>query len=333
MSRIEALHSENKQDFQNLIHRIDRRFEDMSLTQKMLAYEANSASRHDELTKMLQALVLASPSTTSSQMQSKTKHSALIPQFAATKRQKCTLEACEPQTGPRKRNQQEDCAFPVPMKPQNQTQTTWKTHSRAVQQTSYENAYQSPASTEMSTAADEMLNCARQFVSDWLLVLFVMSLTTVYQTASLRRVVIAQLHAAQQDPLLAALLSSIVVALLRRVVQLPRLITSLDDNSISLQTALGEDLVIPRVYWESREVLHGFLASHFHDRPGRLWVVQKSYRILLGGSTGVVIDDSKWSKVITRKMKLTMAMLLDRQHTCPKCNSELAPQASPEAMW
>ena len=69
MSRIDALRAAKRQEFQTLIHRIDRRFDDANIGQRLFAHEQKSSARHEELIKMLQALVLASPSTSGAQSQ------------------------------------------------------------------------------------------------------------------------------------------------------------------------------------------------------------------------------------------------------------------------
>lgn len=68
---------------------------------------------------------------------------------------------------------------------------------------------------------------------------------------------------------------------------------------------------IPSCYWKVHEIFYGYLEAHFDDRPGQALVARKSYRILLGGFEGQVVDVSKWTKVIAKRMKLTMAMVLD----------------------
>lgn len=321
MIRMEAFRSENKQELQNLIYQIERRFDGMSETQKVLAHEEKSNSRHEELTKMLQVLAAASHSTSSASSSRRIKHSVAVSQ-----RPKTALKGSAQRRRLRKNKQHANRGSSVLIDPESQT-------DHFTQRLKATTLPFRRASTGTSTAADSMIHSDRHIVSDWLLLLFLLSLTTVYQTTFLQRMTIAQLQAARQDPLLAALLSSVIVALLRRFVAIPWLITGISDDSVSLQTALGEDLVVPSIYWQSREILHGFLESHFRERPGRLWVMQKCYRILLGGTAGIIIDDSRWSRVITGRMKLTMAIVLDRRYTCPTCNEELADTANPEVVW
>ena len=92
---------------------------------------------------------------------------------------------------------------------------------------------------------------------------------------------------------------------------------------------------IPSCYWKVYEIFHGYLEAHFNERPGHALVARKSYRILLGGIEGQVVDVNKWAKVIAKRMKLTMAMVLDGSTiTCPKCGGALQlRQANTSSYW
>lgn len=129
----------------------------------------------------------------------------------------------------------------------------------------------------------------------------------------------------RNDPLLATLVACVFTSIIRYL--LPRQISLESDDSVMLETALGEQLKVASCYWRATPLLHGFLEHHFRDRPGSQLVRGRRYRILVGGLGGIVVEESKW-QVVTKHMKLTMAMVLETENVCPRCDSELAERTS-----
>ena len=183
--------------------------------------------------------------------------------------------------------------------------------------------------TPLSSSDD----AATQPISGLIHVILAIIVTATYQVPIVRKLIVSQLKAAQEDPVIATLLCGIIFNVARAMSRVPRLIVGMSDDSLSLQTALGEELKVPSLYWASFPTFHGFLESHFQNRPGNALVSIKRYRILLGGTGGVVIDDWKWSTVISKHMKLTMAMLLNESRYCPRCREELNFRSTTEKFW
>ena len=174
---------------------------------------------------------------------------------------------------------------------------------------------------------------ASQFASEACHPALALSAITLYQIPAVRRVALSQLTEARQDPILAVLLGLFLLALARTLTHVPRLIEGLSDDCINLQTALGEDLRVPSIYWRSYEIFHGYISAHFRERPGGTLVASKSYRILVGGMGGVVIDEQKWDHVVSKHLRLTMAMLLDGNVLCPRCAGDLHDRGSNKSIW
>ncbi|KIV78852.1 hypothetical protein PV11_06461 [Exophiala sideris] len=110
---------------------------------------------------------------------------------------------------------------------------------------------------------------------------------------------------------------------------LPRLQKSfLIYDSLCFEDAFGERLRVPHAICQHYEIFHGFLEAHFKSRPGLKFVVEKkSYRLIIGGIEGQVLDTTKWSQVIKNhpQIKLTMAIVLTDHHNgrewCMKCGN------------
>jgi hypothetical protein len=156
------------------------------------------------------------------------------------------------------------------------------------------------------------------------LCLLSISTAALYQNPSTRKALASCLSTYHGDPVSLTLLLLAVLTFTNCFVSLPLQVSLLTDNSIFLDTALGEPLKISRHYWESFDIFHGFLTTHFATRPGQGHVKARNYRILLGGPTGQVLDFAKWNMVVSARMKLVMALLLeDSSNNCPKCLSPL----------
>jgi hypothetical protein len=166
------------------------------------------------------------------------------------------------------------------------------------------------------------------------LCLLSISTAALYQNPSTRKALASCLSTYHGDPVSLTLLLLAVLAFTNCFVSLPLQVSLLTDNSIFLDTALGEPLKIPRHYWESFDIFHGFLKTHFATRPGQGHVKARKYRILLGGPTGQVLDFAKWNMVVSARMKLVMALLLeDSSNDCPKCLTALARRGNSLSYW
>lgn len=172
-----------------------------------------------------------------------------------------------------------------------------------------------------------------QIALDLVQIIFAVTIAATYQALQRGKSLNTLKISTAEDVLHACLLGYVVLTLFGSAKRVPRLITGMSDDSISLQTALGEELRIPSLQWREYPVLHGFLESYFRDRPGIEWVKRKSYRIMLGGTTGLVIDEQRWTTVISKHMKLTMAMLLDEDSRCPRCQQSLEVSLSDGKFW
>jgi hypothetical protein len=160
------------------------------------------------------------------------------------------------------------------------------------------------------------------------------STATLYQNPSTRKALASCISMYHRDPISLTLLLLAVLAFTNCFVSLPQQVSLLTDNSIFLDTALGEPLKIPRHYWESFEIFHGFLTTHFATRPGQVHVKARKYRILLGGSTGQILDVGKWDTVVSARMKLVMALLMeDSSKDCPKCLTALVRREDSLSYW
>ena len=187
---------------------------------------------------------------------------------------------------------------------------------------------------KLSTRSSDEKDSTEQFVSNVVCAAFALSVTVTYQHPRSHRAIIALLQASRNDPFLAALVACVLAAFARCLPQVPRQVLLLADDSISLETALGESLRVPSCYWRVHKIFHGYLEAHFSDRPGHDLVPSKSYRILIGGVEGQVIDVNKWEKVLSKKMSLTMAVLLDAHtSTCPKCRERLPQPKDGVSYW
>ena len=116
--------------------------------------------------------------------------------------------------------------------------------------------------------------------------LFVAFVTVVYQSPKPHKAFAAVLESSRRDPFLLLLLFLATVKTAQCLFQISSQISGLSDDTVMLETALGDILHLPSHYWQAHELFHGFLNHHFRDRPGSLSVAQRSYRIHLGGSDG-----------------------------------------------
>ncbi|KAI1629603.1 hypothetical protein EDD37DRAFT_617446 [Exophiala viscosa] len=157
-----------------------------------------------------------------------------------------------------------------------------------------------------------------------MLCLFSVSAAALYQNPATRKALVCCLHAYHHDPMSLTLLLLTIMSFANCFISLPYQVSLLTDESILLTTALGEPLKVPRHYWESFDIFHAFLRTHFETRPGKTYVRARRYRILLGGNTGQVLEIAKWQQVVSARMKLVMAMLLESMDDdCPKCQHPL----------
>jgi hypothetical protein len=126
---------------------------------------------------------------------------------------------------------------------------------------------------------------------------------------------------------LMTLLVCCITALTTSIVILPQRLSLLNDESVLLETALGEQIRIASCVWRAgtSSNFHRFLLDYFKDRVGADLVRVRRYNILVGGVDGLTIEESKWLEVVSACKKLTMAMILDFEQidTCLRCGSEL----------
>ncbi|KAK4949679.1 hypothetical protein LTR10_011520 [Elasticomyces elasticus] len=160
-------------------------------------------------------------------------------------------------------------------------------------------------------------------------VLGVIIIAMVYQDPYMKRLVHAFFAQPYQGPVSMTLLLFVTALAGHFLPQLPAQIPLLAGNSLSIEDAFGDRVRIPLMYWEHYETFHAFLEIGFRDRPGHDLVAEKSYRLLIGGMRGQVLDTAKWPHIINshKPIKLTMAMVLnmgDEYHRCTNCKSWLA---------
>lgn len=142
----------------------------------------------------------------------------------------------------------------------------------------------------------------------------------LYQNPTARKLIASSVKAYHRDPVSLTLLLLVIGSFISCFFNIPSHISLLSGDCISLETALGETLKVPSCHWASFEIFHGFLATHFATRPGMAYVTARQYRILRGGGTGQILDIDTWQKVISVRMKLVMALVLDRDNElCPRC--------------
>jgi hypothetical protein len=188
---------------------------------------------------------------------------------------------------------------------------------------------------QQQRALSDLLRTFGHFTTyKFMLSLVGLSITALYHNPAAWRVVASSLHTYHRDPLSLTLLLLMAWTFANCCSSLPAQLSLLTDESIYVDTALGEPLKVPRCYWESFDIFHGFLVTHFKTRPGNTYVNARRYRILLGGATGQVLEIAKWPKVVSARMKLVMALLLfDLSDTCPKCGCTLLPHEDSLSYW
>ncbi|KAI1630117.1 heterokaryon incompatibility protein-domain-containing protein [Exophiala viscosa] len=120
---------------------------------------------------------------------------------------------------------------------------------------------------------------------------------------------------------------------------LPRLqLSSMTDDSLCLEDALGETIRVPQVICQYYETFHDYLVARFKDHLGLELVIEKNYRLIIGGMEGPVLDTTKWSQVIKvhPRIKLTMAMVLSnhcRYVECTVCRQRLRRRSYQLFVW
>ena len=176
-------------------------------------------------------------------------------------------------------------------------------------------------------------NATPQRTTDVAKLLLAVAVATVCQATQRRTASSLAAPASSDEILHACLVACAILALLSSISHVPRLIDGLGDHKITMQTGLGEELKIPELYWKSHHTLHGYLQYYFENRPGRDWVVRKNYRFLIGGIGGMVIEETKWSAVLSRHTQLTMAFLLLEPKRCHKCRGVLRVKENNEKFW
>jgi hypothetical protein len=332
MDVMTRLHADRTEELTDFVLRLDQRFDNIDQRLDFSSIDCKLDTRYAQLAQLLGPLVAASKQsgvTTPNLKQSRSANST-----PARSNGHRTTQRNAPSSSPARKSRTRTIKF------QHSTSEMSSATEHLPQPIGWFSS-QSPGSTPLSTdkncVEDHSLvkrtEIAAQLLSNWLAVIFTLSITAAYQHPTTRNAVLAQLQTARRDPLLATLFGCVIAAIVRCLLQTPRQILSLSDDTISLRTALGEDLRVPSYYWKANEIFHGFLESHFRDRPGKAWVTRKSYRILVGGSRGIVVHASKWSSVVSKRAALTMAMVLDKGTICPRCGDVLVQSTEEERYW
>ncbi|KAL1610465.1 hypothetical protein SLS60_002133 [Paraconiothyrium brasiliense] len=196
-----------------------------------------------------------------------------------------------------------------------------KRETSVAQQTHDRSSTPSISRQTQDVAAQIFQQHTTSVTSKLLLFLLSMSTAALYQSPTTRKALASCLPAYHRDPVSSTLLLLTVLAFANCFIPVPLHVSLLSDNSIFLDTALGEPLKVPRHYWESFDIFHGFLTTHFATRPGQVLVKARRYRILMGGATGQVLDVAKWRVVVSARMKLVMALLIEDSSSDAGCNN------------
>lgn len=168
------------------------------------------------------------------------------------------------------------------------------------------------------------------------MVLALIIITAVYQDPHVTRVTRSLLVRPGQGSASMTLLLFAATLAGHLFTQLPIQISLLTDNSLSLEDAFGEKIRVPFLCWQRYENFHAYLEDRFKDRPGHDLVIEKSYRLLMGGINGQVLDTTKWPQVVNgqRQLKLTMAMVVNLEsHECMKCYRRLERWSLRTLIW
>jgi hypothetical protein len=151
-------------------------------------------------------------------------------------------------------------------------------------------------------------------------------LTALYASPQSRKLALRLWMQVQADPALGLLCLLCVIFVQRLLHHLPKQISLLSDSSITLEDVFGIEIRVPYRQCEQFEFFHGFLEFYFRQRPGLQRVMQRRYRLLLGGSRGQMVERSNWNQTVRPRVRLTMAMfLVSWGNKCAKCSGELTP--------
>jgi hypothetical protein len=116
------------------------------------------------------------------------------------------------------------------------------------------------------------------------------------------------------------LLGLVISTLIRSIWPVCRQFLLFADDTVQLETALGEHLIFPGYCWGVRGAVHQLLLAHFRDRPECESVGLGNYRILLGSLYGPVVDPYGGLTRLRRYPKMLMAIIDD-----PKCSLNYCP--------
>lgn len=141
----------------------------------------------------------------------------------------------------------------------------------------------------------------------------------------------------REDCIFAMMLPCLGWSLTRLMRTLPRHIPWLQGNNILLEDALGVLIEVPLVFCRSSQIFHGFLETHFENKPGLKKVQARHYNLMLGGREGdVILEGSRGWRCgqIKASSKIVMAIYFSSSTVlCFECQTALAPRNENAYWW
>lgn len=156
----------------------------------------------------------------------------------------------------------------------------------------------------------------------------VLMIATICETPMGKRTVSYLAVLYQRDFMVFAALIMMATTMVKCCASIPAQVSLLSDQSLELQTALGEELRIPPYYWESYEIFHGFMSMQFKHKPGAEHVKFGMYDIMCF-ENGQILAPRGWkaslSNLVRRGIKVHMSLVIQGYiKSCPHCDEPLS---------
>ncbi|KAJ9603742.1 transcriptional repressor general negative regulator of transcription subunit 4 [Cladophialophora chaetospira] len=151
-------------------------------------------------------------------------------------------------------------------------------------------------------------------------VLASVALAALYTCCSQRRIQLFLLSvaaAAKNDPIVAALVSTVICALWRMASGMGNRLSLLSGDSIIFEDMSRTQVKVPLAYAEYPGTFHQFLKRHFVNHPCFDYILEDRYHINVENTRGLLVTTQTWSGLVKPGVKIAMSILLSLRGQLP----------------
>lgn len=169
-------------------------------------------------------------------------------------------------------------------------------------------------------------------IPSWIECLLLSFSSPSHQCFAVGRYLHTQVLRTRHNPTVLGLLGCLLLALANALLQVQLQITLMADDSIVLETALGERLRVSSLYWTQSEILHGYLLAHFRYTHGYRYVKAERYDLITPSGRQADLSPRLWTSTTGTSKTVVMRIALQKPGMRCSCGGLFLPP-QPWSCW